>query len=132
MASEMVMAYGDHGLESTPVEEAVEIRALPVGAGNIVIPATLRFFRKSGGRVPTRLIRVEKPSARNGRKHVLVRFACAPFERYQTPEGVPVYGHEDACQVRNVNDALDPLFAGLTKRERARISRAVAAMEPQP
>lgn len=125
MASEMVMAYGDHGLEASPAEDVVTIGVLPMGPGNIMIPATQRYLRRAPGEgVPTKLIRVEKPNSRNGRAHVLVRYECTPFVRYTTDEG-PVYGTVSGCQVRNESDASDELFSRLTSAERRRIHRAV-------
>lgn len=129
MATEMVMAYGDHGLELTPVEDVVAIPVVPLGPKNEVLPVTLRFWKRheSGGD-PTRLLRVEKPSARSGGQYVYVRFECTPYVSYTTADG-PVYRTERGCHVRNAADANDPFFAGLTSRERARIAKAVAAVE---
>jgi len=126
MASEMVMAYGDHGLEPTPATEVVEIAAIPAGAGNLVIPSTIRWLAQRGGHIPTRLLRVEKPNKRNRAKHVYVTFQCTPFPRYELESG-PVYGDWSGCSVRIAADVNDPLFLGLTDRERARIASAVHA-----
>ncbi|MEN1958422.1 hypothetical protein [Luteimonas changyuni] len=128
MASEMVLAYGDHGLEPTSAGDVVEVPVMPE-TGGAATPAVLRLLNRGGG-VPTRLLRVERPSARNGRRHVLVRFECTPFAQYTRPDGMAtVLLYEWGCEVRNFAEARDPLFAGLTERERGRIARAVAAAE---
>ena len=55
MASEMVMAYGDNGLEPTPIEEAVSIGCIPGGRNNEWIPASVQWFSQiRSGAVPTR------------------------------------------------------------------------------
>lgn len=126
MASKSVMAYGDYGLELTPVEDVVDIGTVPIGAGNEVIPATIRWHAKY---VPTGLLAVEgAKTRRNPSKYVHVKFSCTPFVRYTLDSG-PVYGNWSSCIVRNSTDAADPLFAGLANSERARIARAVTAME---
>ncbi len=128
MASEMVLAYGDHGLEPTPVEDVIEIGCIPLGAGNVVTPRARRYLQRSPGEgVPTKLLRVEKPSKRNGLAHVLVRYECTPLMQYMTDEG-PKYLHRWGCQVPTLDDAADPLFDGLTEREKARIARAVRSV----
>ncbi len=129
MASEMVMAYGDHGLELTPEAETVAIRARPGGPNNEVLPASLRFLRGAqGGGTPTRLVRVERP--RNGRSYAYAKFECTPYVLYTLDSG-PVYGTQTSCHIRNEADANDPLFARLTGRERARMAKA-AALAVQP
>jgi len=52
MATEMVMAYGDNGLEPTPRNRAVEIPVLPLAPGNRPIPQTVRALRRA---LPARL-----------------------------------------------------------------------------
>lgn len=131
--AEMVMAIGDAGQhEPTPASEVVEIEAVPVGAGNAVIPATVRWFSsiRDGGCVPTRLRQVNKPKA-GVRQFVRVEFDCTPFVRYDTDAG-PVYGTWSSCMVRNLVDAADPIFDRLTPRERLRIRNAVASALPKP
>ena len=132
MASEMVMAIGDTGRpEPTPVEETVSIGFLPLGQRNIVIPATIAWFAEiRDGHVPTRLIRVERPSKRKGLDYAKVTFQCTRFVRYTLDTG-PVYGDTASCAVRDLDDARHPVFAGLTAAERARIERAVRATEAQ-
>lgn len=132
MASEMVMAIGDTGRpEPTPVEETVSIGFVPLGKRNMVTPATIAWFAEiHEGHVPTRLIRVERPSKRNGLDHVKVTFQCTRFVRYTLDSG-PVYGDTSGCMVRDLDDARHPVFAGLTAAERARIERAVRATEAQ-
>jgi len=123
----MVMAIGESGqYEPTPADEVVEIEAVPLGAGNIVIPATVRWqCRSCSGGVPTRLRRVAKPKA-GGPPWVYVEFDCTPFERFTLDTG-PVMGDWSGCYVRNLADAADPILAGLSPRERARIRSAVVA-----
>ncbi len=123
--TELVLAHGEHGLEWAPRSEVVEIPMLPLGPSNEIVPATLRSMNQyKGGGVPTRLLRVERPTKRNGRRFTLVRFECTPFVRYDLGNG-PVYGIEHSCHVRHEGDAADPLFNSLSPRERARIERAV-------
>lgn len=123
----MVMAIGDSGqYEPTPAHEVVEIEGVPLAAGNAVIPATVRWqnsYRPGG--IPTRLRQVNRPKA-GVREFVRVEFDCTPFARYTTDAG-PVMGTWSSCMVRNLADAADPIFAGLTPREQARIRRAVIA-----
>jgi hypothetical protein len=124
----MVMAIGESGqYEPTPAHEVVEIEAVPLGAGNMVVPATVRWFSsiRDGGCVPTRLRQVNRPKA-GVRQFVRVEFDCTPFARYTTDAG-PVMGTWSSCMVRHLADAADPIFAGLTPREHARIRRAVIA-----
>lgn len=123
MASEMVMAHGDFGLELTPVEDVVGIDVLPVGPGGACTPACRRVLdRAMGGGVPTKLLRVKMPNKRLGRHWVSVRYACTPQPRYEGSEDAYT---ESGCQVCSLSDVDDPLFAGLTVNERARIARAV-------
>jgi hypothetical protein len=122
-----VQAIGDSGhFESVRESEAVSISTVPVGDDNAIVPATLRFLRKSAsqGR-PTNLLRILQPNTRlNRRPYARVYFKCTPFERYRLA-GKPVLGHEDSCFVRNEADAYDPLFASLSFDEGARILSAV-------
>ena len=126
MASEMVLAYGDHGLEPTAIENIEEIAAVPLGAGNLVIPATHRWMRRvPGAGVPTRIRRVLKPRTRlNKSAHAYVEFDCTPFERYVTNAG-PVMGHWSGCCLRGRGDAEDSLWAALSVLDRARLYAAV-------
>ncbi|MCR6699711.1 MAG: hypothetical protein NVV68_00400 [Dokdonella sp.] len=122
--TELVLAHGEHGLEWAPRSEVVEVQTLPLGPSNEIVPATLRSMNQyKGGGAPTRLLRVEKPTKRNGRRFALIRFECTPFVRYDLGDG-PVYGTEHSCYVRHERDAADPLFDSLSSRERARIVRA--------
>jgi len=126
MASRMVMAYGDSGmLESIPAEAAVEIGCIPLGQGNEKIPATVRYCAdKSNGRgVPLRVRRIKLPPLKNGQRYAYLEFDCTPYVRY-TLDSVPVYGHWQSCAVRNSADAADPIFSGLSSRDRTRIARA--------
>ena len=128
MASEMVMAYGDHGLEPTPVEDVVEIEVFPTGPSNCVTPAMVRHLSKRGGRIPTRLIRVVKAKAgakhANRAKYASVSFQCTPFVRYEADSG-PVYGDRTSCYLCSIEDAHDPLWTSLPARSRARLIAAV-------
>jgi len=126
-AEEMVMAWGENGLEPTPASQVVMIEALPVGEGNLVIPATLRSLGRGcadGRYVPIRLLAIEMPTKRNGRSYVRVCFATQRHLKWTTPSGEPVYGERSEVAVRNKGDAFDALFAGLTPRERVRIQNA--------
>lgn len=117
MASEMVMAIGDSGqMEPTPQEEVVEIPVLqfaqhPVTGGNVGIPVTIRALYR-GHRTPVRLVGIRT----SGQPWVQVRW-------------IDDEGGIGSCFVRNDHEARDPLFDALPLRSRARISRAVAAME---
>lgn len=127
MASEMVMAYGDHGLELTPVEDVVEIQVLPVGPRNAVIPASIRAIRRQGEMIPVRVRRVLKPGTRlNKGAFACVEFECTPFTRYETDTG-PVMGDWSSCWLRGRDDALDPLWQRLSQRDRRRLAAAVGA-----
>lgn len=131
MASEMVMAYGDHGLEMTPVNEVVGIKALPVGPGNIAIPASIRALRRPGEKVPTKLRRVLKPGTRlNKSAFVYVEFNCTPFQRCMTDTG-PVMGHWSSCSLRGHVDATDPLWQELSQKDKNRLRMAVGAITAQ-
>lgn len=126
----IVMAVGDSGrLEPMRESETVTIKAVPRAAGNMVIPATVRWFSsiRGGGCIPTRLRYVRKPKA-GVRDCVQVEFDCTPFLRYTLDSG-PVFGDWSSCMVRDLTDARDPIFDGLTPREKARIVRAVTEGE---
>jgi hypothetical protein len=125
MASEMVLAYGDHGLELTPVKDVVEIGVLPVGPGNMAVPASLRFLRRPGEQVPTKLRRILKPRTRlNKSAFPHIEFDCTPFQRYMTDAG-PVMGHWSSCHLRGLVDATDPLWQMLSQRDKHRLLIAV-------
>ena len=126
------MAIGDTGREElTPVAETVAVEFVPLGSRNVVTPDTIAWLANMrGGQVPTRLVRVERPSKRNGYDFVKVTFQCTRFVRYELDDG-PVYGDTSSCMVRNLADARHPVFAGLTAADRARIDRAVRATEAQ-
>lgn len=127
MASEMVMAYGDHCLELTPTEDVVEIQVLPVGPGNAVIPASIRAIRRHGEMIPTGLRRVLKPGTRLNRSDLAhVEFDCTPFTLYDTDAG-PVRGNWSSCGLRGQEDACDPLWQELSERDRRRLLVAVGA-----
>ncbi len=125
-SSEMVLAYGENGLEPTPRDEVIEIEEVPLGAKNLVIPATVSWLttiRACG--VPTRIRRILRPNSK--RAHAVVEFDCTPFERFINDDGTPFMGDWSSCCVRHLQDARHAVFAGLTARERTRIARAVAA-----
>lgn len=122
MAAEMVMAWGDAGLEAVPADEVVTIKAFPLGEGNTVIPATIRCMAQKGGLIPTRLRAVYSPGTRrNPGRFSYVEFDCTPFAR-----GGGALGYWNGCAVRNERDACDPLWATLTRAERNRIMRAAS------
>jgi len=129
MTCEMVLANGENGLELTPIEETVSIDVVPLGQGNVIIPATVRFISttRQGG-IPTRLLRIRLPTEKNGLTYAQVRFECTPFVRYEW-KGKTVYGDWSSCAVRNMTDADDPIFSRLTLRDRARITRAGKAAQ---
>lgn len=100
MAAKRIEAIGDNGPELVPADEVVEIRAIPVGPGNMVIPATIRAIRKRGEGMPTRLRRIMRPNTRaNPSPFVHVFFDCTPFARYMTENG-PVMGDWSSCGLR--------------------------------
>lgn len=120
MAREMVLAYGDNGLEMTSARDTVEIPVL----GKTITPAVKRHLLRGRGGVPIRLLRVESPNARNGLPHVYVRYECTPFPRW-TEANASVLGYESGCQVRSEVDMQDPHFDNFSTREKQRIVRAV-------
>ncbi|WP_129136385.1 hypothetical protein [Luteimonas sp. YGD11-2] len=128
LASETVMAYGEHGLEPTAASDVVEISSPPLGAGNLVIPATHRWMRRRPGEgVPTRIRRVLRPGTRLNRgAYPYIEFDCTPFERGMTDAG-PIMGDWSGCSLRGRVDADDPLWAALPTRDRARLYAAVEA-----
>lgn len=125
-SADMVLAYGENGLEPTPADEVVWIEEIPLGEDNIVVPATVRWLStiRSGGGIPTRLRKIQRPNSR--RPHVLVEYDCTPFERIQNSDGTPVMGDWSSCYVRHLQDARDAIFNGLTDNERSQIAHAVA------
>jgi hypothetical protein len=128
MTDRFVPAIGDNGcFESVRESETVSIPFIPVGADNMIVPATLRALQRAPGEgQPTRLIRILRASTRlNPRPYARVEFECTPFERYRD-RGKVVLGHESSCFVRGERDARDPLFDSLTVRDRFRILKAVA------
>jgi len=128
---EVVMAIGDFGtLEPTPKAHTVEISAIPAGSDNQVIPATIRWFSelRDGGGIPTRIRRIRYPTARGERNHAFVEFDCTPFVRYKLPSG-SVMGDWSECYVRNLEDATDPIFSGLSMKDQRRLVRAARASE---
>lgn len=124
--TELILAYGERGLEPTPRGEVIEIEAVPLGEQNVVVPATVRGLStiRSGG-VPTRIRKVWRPSSK--RAYVVVEFDCTPFPRFTNAAGSPVLGDWSSCCVRHLQDARHEIFDGLTDRERSRIARAVSA-----
>ena len=122
MSADLVWAHGDNGPELVPRSETVVIESMPFGPDNAVIPATIRSF---ADRTPTRLL-----GCKADRRHdaVQVSFACTPFVRY-TLGGKNVMGEECSCMVFTTAQARDPIFDGLTKRERDRIVRAAQRLE---
>lgn len=124
MAAKRIEAIGDNGPELVPADEVVEIRAIPVGPGNMVIPATIRAIRKRGEGMPTRLRRIMRPNTRaNPSPFVHVFFDCTPFARYMTENG-PVMGDWSSCGLRGAVDAMDTLWQNLAPSERARLLAA--------
>ncbi|WP_407352037.1 hypothetical protein [Luteimonas sp. R10] len=117
MAIQMVMAIGDSGqAELTPANDVVEIPVLqfathPVTGGNVGIPATIRALHHVFGK-PVRLTGVSTSGQ--------------PWPRLRWRDD---RGKAGSCYVRNAHDARDPLFDQLPPHSRARIARAVAAME---
>lgn len=107
MASEMVMAIGDHGMEPTPAADVVEIPALQFAPGNRPIPQTIRALRRPA---PARLTGI-------GRK-----MGPWPYLSWRDAEGA-----RGGCYVRNADEARDVLFDGLPASSRARILAAVEA-----
>jgi hypothetical protein len=111
----LVLAHGDRGLEPTRVDDVVEIRAFPVGPGNIAIPASVRTLASMRGACydAHRLNGIRT----KGRKYPLVTWRDAQHERH-------------SCCVRNETDAGDPLFASLAEKSRARLFAAVGVVQP--
>lgn len=107
MANEMVMAYGDTGMESTPLNQVAEIPVLPLAPGNRSIPATIRALRRGA---PARLTGIR----RAGLDWPLICWRDAS-------------GNRGCCYVRTESEARDPLFASLSESSRARILAAVEA-----
>lgn len=123
----MVMAIGDSGRPELCREaETVVIAAAPLAHGNRIMPATLRWFAQVRGRDPaaTKLLRVHKPNLKHDRPFVAVDIEVAPFVRFTTDSG-DVMGTFQSCYVRDLNDALDPIFEKLSVNERERIFTAV-------
>lgn len=127
MASEMVMAHGDIGMELVPASEVVEIRAFPMGPGNIPVPAGVRFLNeRHGGGVPTRLLGIRRPSTkRNPRPFPFVEYECTPYPLW---DGDPSPRTASGCYLTRERDAADPLFDSLSEKDLQRLRRAVAAI----
>ncbi|MGE4070809.1 MAG: hypothetical protein AB7E72_06495 [Lysobacterales bacterium] len=123
---DMVLAYGDNGLELTPRDEVIELGEVPLGQQNLVVPATVRWLStiRAGG-VPVRLRKIQRPS--KSRPYAVVEFDCTPFARFMNDDGSPFLGDWSSCCVRHLQDARHEIFSGLADRERARIARAVSA-----
>jgi len=118
----MVLAQGDNGRELVPAHEAVEIQETPLGADNIVVPATVRWLSElRGGGVPTKIRSITATDA-----GAYVTFDCTPKVQYVTDNG-PVYLHWSGCTVRDMKDAQDPIFDGLPAHDRAQLFAAVGA-----
>ena len=109
MASEMVLAYGDNGLEPTPADQVVEIPVLALAPGNRPIPQTIRALGKPA---PARITGI----ARKGEPWPYVSWRDAD-------------GSRGGCYVRNTDEANDPLFACLPAASRARILAAASIGE---
>lgn len=124
MASEMVMAFGDTGLELTPEDDVVEIGVCPIRPGQPITPAARRYLNRGQGGVPTKLLQVLMPSKRARRSNVVAMYECTPQFQYEGEEG-PVFLHKGGCAVCSLADVEDPLFSGLSTRERERLARAV-------
>lgn len=126
-----VLAIGDSGtLEPTMTSKAVDIGCIPLGACNEKIPGTVRYWaaKNDGEGIPTRVRRIGWPTQKNGQRYAYLEFDCTPFVRYTLDSG-PVYGHWQSCCVRNMHDAADSIFSGLTSMERKRIERAARISE---
>ena len=121
MATQMVLAQGDYGRELVPAHEAVEIQETPLGADNIVVPATVRWLSELRGDsgIPTKIRSVTATDA-----GAYVAFDCTPRVQYVTDNG-PVYLHWSSCTVRNLQDAQDSIFDGLSAHDRAQLFAAV-------
>ncbi len=121
----LVMAYGENGPELSPAGETVELPALPVGVGNKVTPATLRFLQRfrEGGQ-PLRLDRME---TRPGEHCVTAWFQTTPFVRLVDDAG-PVMGNRTCCALFSLADARDALFVELPEDDRRAMGAAVAKM----
>lgn len=127
MASEMVMAHGDNGMELVPASEVVEIRPLPMGPGNIPVPAGVRFLNeRRGGGVPTRLLGIRRPSTkRNPRPFPFVEYECTPYPRWDVD---PTPRTASCCYLTREQDAADPLFDRLPEKDQQRLRAAVACV----
>ena len=127
MSAERIMwAHGENGLELCPESEVIEIKPIPLGRGNIVVPETVAWLSsiRDGGGVPTKLREIAQPSPESDHKAVRVTFDCTPIERYRLDSG-PVYGEWSSCYVRNAVDVRHPIFNRLTTDERQRMLQAV-------
>lgn len=116
VSEEMIMAYGDNGLEPTPADEIVWIPELPlarhpVTGGNAVIPATIRALPQAYG-APKRLTGIRKSEG--------------PWPRASWRDA---NGQRGSCFLRNSADACDPLFASLPASSRARLVAAMVRAE---
>lgn len=126
LPSDLVLAIGDSGQpEPCRRDETVEIRAMErieheaFPNGTPVTPPSLRMFPHLDV-LPAKLIRVVRAGT----------IEC----KGETPKPWPYLvwrtasGKRSSCYVRHLRDAQDPLFNGLTERERARIVASVATI----
>jgi len=125
---DLVMAIGMDGPELCPRSETVEISALPLGAGNLIIPSTLRCLAREGeSPIAKRLLKVEKPNTRsNASQFARVTFETAPYTCYRIG-AKRVTSTTRMCAVRNERDCSDPIFANLSQQDLRRIRFAVRA-----
>lgn len=122
MATQMVLAQGDNGREWIPASEAVTLQETPLGANNIVVPATVSWLSelRDGGGIPTRIQSITATEA-----GAYVTYDCTPFPQYATENG-HVYLEWSGCTVRHRQDAEHSIFARLSAEDRARLVVAVA------
>ncbi len=107
MATQMVAAHGDNGLELVPASEAVAIPVAPMGPDNLATPASIRYFHLAFGK-PVRLTGI--------RRHANGWIGA----RWRDDRGEVGF-----CTVRNAQEARDPLFDSLPAKSRARLVAAV-------
>lgn len=130
VTNDIVMAWGENGLEPTPRGETVEIAPIPVGPGNLVTPVTQRWLHglkdREGG-IPTRIKRVRRRTNDEGFRYIGVDYECTAFVSYTLDSG-PVYGHDGTCAVYSGAHATDAFWDRLTTGERTRIRRALVRL----
>jgi hypothetical protein len=120
-----VRAIGESGqVELCDPQDVLEVRALPAGPGNAVVPASVRFlfWQRSGNQArAVRVRHVYRPGTRrNSGRHPRVIFDTTPFSRYELESG-PVMGDWMDVAITSTADATDELWETLPQRDRARI-----------